>query len=177
MASKREPCISESLNIFKDVIKRSLLENFIFMNKMMISVNTKDKYSVILMIEDELWNQIINDDELKPHIIEFDPLKSKDPDSIKRIFSYENDINSNDWINLDCEQLYAGKVMKISLNDIEYDIPICKTLIPLKLKKAEYNNISYKIISGIQTVLMLKKKFEYPLEKCGFSIVRIFYIL
>ena len=50
MASKREPCISESLNIFKDVIKRSLLENFIFMNKMMISVNTKDKYSVILMI-------------------------------------------------------------------------------------------------------------------------------
>lgn len=175
MASKREPNISESLEIFKDVCNRSLLEDFIFMNHTMISINTKEKYSVVLSIDKDLWNAIIDDKDLKSHIREYDP--TIDGDDIKNLFSYMEDINNDGWINLDCDQLYAGKVMKIDINGIEYDIPVCKNLIPLKLKKNEFNNIKYKIIKRDQIALVLNKLFGYPLENSSFSISRIFYIL
>jgi hypothetical protein len=173
--AKKEPCAAEALLIFKDIMKRSLLEDFIFMNHIMVSYNTKEKYAVVLSIDEDLWKCIIDDEELKSHIKEFNPIE--DSVNIKNIFSYENEILNDNWIDLDSDLLYDGKVMKININGIEYDIPICKSLIPLKLKKIEFNNIKYKIVSNKETLMILNKRFDYPIEKLGFSISRIFYIL
>ena len=65
----------------------------------------------------------------------------------------------------------------ININGLEYDLSINKNLIPLRLKKSEYCDISYKVFPNDDMIFALKKRFEYPLEDHGFTIIRLFKII
>ena len=169
MATKKIPSMEDSLNNFKSVMKRASLEEYLFMNTIMLSKNKKDQ-SILIVPEFELWNKITDDNELMEHIKEID---INNPD--KDLFGYAEDLN-NGWLNVDPMVIYNGSVFKITIDTFVYEFLINKNMIPLKLKKAEVNNISYKVFTTSH-VLAVKKKFEFPVEGGSFSIIRLMQIL
>ncbi len=86
---------------------------------------------------------------------------------------------SPEWVSISMEEdLVSGKVFKITINKkFGYDIPVNKDILPLKLKKAEYDNISYRVFVSPMLLLGIRKRFESKLPKCGFSLTRLFQIV
>ena len=168
MAKKRESGIEDAINIFEDVMHRALLSDYLNVNRTLLSKNPKD-HSIIIPVDQTLWNGIMDKSEIKDHITEAKPEDSKNA-------IYGGELNSKTWIELDVDDLYMGKIIKINIDDFDYPISVNKTLIPLKLKKAEFNNITYRVFPD-DMVLALQKRFIYPLEDLSFSIIRIFNIV
>ena len=173
MAKKKEPSLEEAIKVFMDVITRSSLTEFFYINNTLISKNPKGN-SVVLLLEQSLWNGIIDNIEIKDKLHELDSNNPNHQDDIK--LSKYTDIENATWIDIDSEQLYSGKVVKLNVEGLEYELSVNKNLIPLKLKKNEFNDISYTVIPSDMTFI-LRKKFNYPLEDHGFTIMRIFKIL
>lgn len=177
MAAKKVPSVEDAVKIFKDVMNRASLEKFIYLNKTLISQfsNSKKEFYVLILPQQELWNKLIEDHEL--NIKELD-VSDKDQYKLLQKISYANDITDEAWIELDSEKFYKGQIINIRPEGFEYDIPVNKELLPFKLRKAEYNNISYKIfIKNNSFVIALKKYFEPKLDECGFTIIRLFQII
>lgn len=175
MAGKKIPSVEDALKIFKDVMLRALLSDYLYVNRTMLSKNPKD-HSILIIPDQELWVKIIEDPDMKDHINELD-INNPDQYKMLPLFEYGNNLNSNDWIEIDPEILFKGKVFRISMKGFEYEVPINRGLLPLKLRKAEYNNISYKVFSKPSLMLVLKKRFDFPLEGCGFTILRMFKVI
>lgn len=174
MAKAKKQSIEDAINIFEDVMDRSSLTDYLFMNRILISKNPKE-HTILIPVDQCLWNALIENPKFKSHIQELDVIDDENNDIIKNC-SYCNDLNSDSWVDLDCNELYAGNLLKINIEGLEYDININKALIPLKLKKAEFTDIKYRIFIDDMT-LALKKRFNYPIEDCGFSIIRLFQIV
>lgn len=177
MASKKVPSVEDAVKTFKDVMTRASLENFLYVNKTLISQfsNSKKEFYVLILPQQELWNKLIEDPEL--NIKELD-VTNKDQYNLLQKILYADDITDEAWIELDSEKFYKGQIINIRPEGFEYDIPINKDLLPFKLRKAEYNNISYKIfIKNNSFVIALKKYFEPKLDECGFNIIRLFQII
>ena len=173
MAKKNKSSLEDAINIFQDAMQRASLSDYINVNRTLLSKNNNDN-SVIIIIDQTLWNALIEIPEIKNNVRELDITKSEES-SMVPICTQCND-SSDSWIEIDCEELYSGKVIKIKVEGFEYDISINKALIPLKLKKSEFNNVSYRIFPDTMT-FALKKRFEYPLEDHGFEVIRIFQIV
>ncbi len=169
MATKKIPSINDALDNFKNVMKRASLEEYLYMNRIMLSKNKKDQ-SILIIPEFQLWDKITDDKELFEHIKEIDV---NSPD--KELFNYGEDL-TNGWLDIDPMVIYNGSVFKINIDSFVYEFLINKNMIPLKLKKAEVNNISYKVFVTTH-VLAIKKKFEFPVEGGSFSIMRLMQIL
>ena len=172
MAGKKKPSPNEALDIFKDITDRASLKMFYYNNRQMISKNPKGA-NIIIIPDIELWNMIL--ESFKDVIREIDML-DVDQSNMAELFKYTSDL-SNNWLDLDTNNLYQGDVLKITIDGFNYELSINKGLIPLKLRKAEYNNISYKIFKDEGYLLGLKKRFDYPLEGYLFTIVIIFQII
>lgn len=175
MASKKQPSIDDALSYFKDVMKRSNIIEFKHVNSMIHAVNAKD-VSVIIVPDQLLWNAIIEDEELKSHMDELDISKPENS-IIQEKFTYAQDLNGNSWIEINGETMYAGEMVNITIDGFKYEIPVNKGLFPTRLKKAEYNNFAYRIYTQPRLALVLKKKFEGPIENTSFSIIRAFQVL
>ena len=176
MGKAKIPSVDDALMNFKDVMHRASLSNYLYVNKILLSKNSKDQ-SILIIPDQELWLKIIEDSELKKCIKELDISNQKE-NSLKYIFTYADNIdNDTTWINIDIDTLFSGKIFKINIDGLDYEIPINKNLLPLKLKKAEYTKISYKVFKNTSLVLGLKKRFDFPIENCGFSIIRLFKII
>lgn len=176
MGKKKLPSIEDALESFKNVMTRSSLSNYVYVNSKMLT-RTPKGYSVLVIPDQALWNKIVEDESLKPNLKEFDP---NNPEDIKQqgLFSYGDDLSSKDWIEADPDILFKGKVFKIKIHGFEYEIPINRDLLPLKLRKAEYNDISYKVFTSPNIVLALKKRFDFKdVDGGGFSIMRMFKVL
>lgn len=174
MGKKKEPSMEEAVKIFKDVMSRTSLSNYIYVNHTMISKTPKGR-SVLILPDINLWKEIIIDEEIDKRELDI-----KNPDEIKlqSLFSYADNMESDEWINLDSELLFKGKIIKIRVNGFDYKISLNRDLIPLKLRKSEYYKISYRIfVSNDSFVLGIKKRFDYPLEDSGFYIMRLFKII
>lgn len=180
MAKKKEPSVQDALAVFKDVAHRATLSDYFMVNRRMVSKTDKDR-KVLIIPGDQLFDAIINDEELSKCIKELN-INNPDEAALQEIFKFGDDLESPAWIEIDPEPLYKGRVKNVEVHDkFEYTIPIHRNLLPLKLKKAEYNNISYRIFIKISSVIELsiavKKKFDFPLEGCGFTMIRVFKIL
>lgn len=171
MAKKKEPSFDEALNIFNDVMQRASLTNYDYVNNILISKNDK---GTVWIIPDRLIceNVFSNNKELK----EVSPT-TEDGLNLIKITSLLNDIDSDDWIEIDPNVIYNGSIMNIFIDGFDYDIRINRNLIPLKLRKAEVNNIAYRLFNKENLILGLKKRFEYALPEMGFTLVRLFQIL
>lgn len=177
MAKKKITSV-DALNIFKDVMTRALLSEYQYTNRIMIARNTKKGNLVMICPEVDLWNMIIDDPDMKIHMSE---LLVNDPEQnrISQVTSYMDDLSSDQWIPLDTDLLYKGKVIHLSIEGFDYKIPVNRDLLPLKLRKKEYSGIHYRVFITPFHILAIKKKFESPLEegKYGFELVRLLQIV
>lgn len=176
MAKKTKPSSEDALNILEDALVRASLSDYYYVNRITLSKNIKGN-TILVVFDQNLWNDIIDKPEFKDKLNELDLTKSENSLKIN-LCSYGEDLTNEAWIDLDAETLYNGKIIKISIDGLEYDLSVNKNLIPLKLKKSEFNNISYRVFPpDVRTVLALKKRFDYPLEGYGFTIIRLFQIV
>jgi hypothetical protein len=174
MAKKKEPSVQDSLNYFKEVMKRSSLTNYVYVNDILLSKNPKD-VSILIISDKTLWLSIVDDPDLKPNIRELnisDPVES----ALNKIMSYANDINDSAWVEINPEAMMNGETVEIMVKDFSYKIPINKGLIPVKLKKAEYNGMAYRVYPD-KLMMGLKKKFEGVVEDTSFTMMRIFHVI
>lgn len=174
MAKKKVPSVDDAITIFKNAMLRASLSDYLYVNNNLISSN--DKGNTIIVIPDQtLWLRIIDDVDMKDHLSELDINKKGDREKMK-LLQYAGDFDNDAWVEIDNDVLFSGKLFNINVEGLEYEVPINKGLIPLKLRKAEYNNIKYRIFPD--SILSLKKRFDFPaIENCGFSIVRMFQLI
>lgn len=179
MAKKKEPSIDEALNIFKDAINRaSLLSPFLYTNSTLLSENAIGK-TTLLVPETNLWLKLLEDNDLKESIREIDISNPIEHDKLE-LYQYAEKIEDKSlWYDLNTDDLYAGKIIKIKISDkYDYDVPINKNILPIKLKKSEFNNISYRIFIRKHIVLAIKKKFVYEgIPDASFSIIKLLKVI
>lgn len=176
MAKKKLPSIEDVLESFRNVMTRSSLSSYVYVDYKLLSKSPKG-YSILIIPDQELWNQILNDEEFKSNMTELNP-EDPDTEAQKELFIYGEDPTSDGWIEADPEILFKGKVFKIKIHGFEYEIPINRDLLPLKLRKAEYNNISYRVFTSPNVVLALRKRFDFKdVDGGGFTIMRMFKVL
>lgn len=179
MAAKKEPNIDEAVNIFKDVMQRASLSNYVHINAIMLSENNKGN-SILVIPESNLWLKLLEDVDLKDHIKEIDISNPQEHDKLE-LYQYAESLeNKSLWFDFNIEDLFKGKVIKIKVSDqYDYDVPINKNMIPIKLRKSEFNNISYRVFTGgNHIVLALKKKFVYEgISEASFSMIRLLKVI
>lgn len=173
MAKKKEPCVADALMWYKSVIGRSFLSTYLYVNKVILYKTRKDS-SVLVIPEDRLWEEIVRDDEMKSQLKELD-MDNPEENSLSHIFSYADNLYDLGWVELPADRIHQGDVIKLKLDGINHDVSINRALIPLKLKKTEATDISYRVVQkDTEVILLIKKKFTYPMDGCGFTMMRIF---
>ena len=175
MAEKKKPTAEDELMKFKDILKRSKITNLAYLNNTMISLNT-DTISTILIPDSDLWNLIINDNELKDHIVEYD--QNVHETDMRDKFVYGSNLDNEIWISIDPEVILNGSLMNINVSGFSYNIPINKGLFPLKFRKAECNSFMYRVTKHKEnTILILRKLFESKVEKCNLNMITIYVVV
>lgn len=171
MGKKKEPSIQDAVAVFKSVIQRASLSDYTYLNRTILS-KTKDNKSVLIVPDLILWQTLNTDEEFTASLREFN-LGSKED---RNIFDYGNNLESGVWFEIDAEEISKGKIVHVQIQDFDYEVPISRVLLPLKLKKAEFNNLFYRVDTK-PYMLILKKYFQFPIDGCGFYLVRAYQIL
>lgn len=175
MAKKKVPTIEDAIKSFNNIIERASLSNYYYVNKILLSKNQKGN-SILIVPDETLWLKLIDDEEFKSAMKDID-LSNPEEYKLQQLFSYAESLDTG-WTEIDAKEiLFPGKVFKISLNGFDYEVPINRDFLPLKLRKAEYCDISYKIFTTPQLVLSLKKRFDSPVEDGGFTMIRLFQVI
>jgi hypothetical protein len=172
MAKKKEPTVEDALKVFKDVTLRASLSSYYYVDLVMLSKN-EDGNTILVIPDRDLILKLREDPDMD--IKELD-ISNAEQYKLHHYFKYGNDLEE-DWFPIEIkEELFSGKIFKIRLHDREYEIPINRELMPLKLKKAEYDNVSYKIFTD-PLILAIKKRFDFTMEGYGFTIMRLFQVI
>lgn len=178
MAKKKEPSIDDALNCFKDVMQRALLSNYVYVNSNLVSKNPKGN-SILIIPEQALWLKIIEDEDLRKSMRELD-ISSKEDQDLNTFFQYIDKLKEVQWVDLNHEDLFKGLVINIkAISGADYEHPINKNMLPLKLKKSEYKDIDYSVFNGNGSIILaLRKRFIFPdIPDSGFSIIRLFKVI
>lgn len=176
MAQKKQPTIDDGLNNFKDVMRRASLSDYFYVNRVLLSIDNAGR-TILVIPEDPLWEAIIKDDELKSHIRELD-LNNPVEYELQKKFEYVNELNQGGWIDVDLESFYKGAVIKVSIDGFSYSVQWTKEHLPVKMKKAEYKEIQYKVILKPSLCLGIKNKFETKdVDGGGFTMMNFYQIV
>lgn len=177
MAKKKDPTIEDAVKDFKDTVTRASLSNYFYVNNVIISKNNYGN-TILVIPEQELLVKLFEDEEWKKETNLREPdITKADEANLSSHIEYAKDLEI-DWFPIDIDaDLYTGKVFKIKINDYEYKISINRDLMPMKLKKTEYEGVGYKVFLKPSQVLAIKKKFEGIVEGGGFTIIRLFQII
>lgn len=174
MAKKKEPSISDVIGLFKDIIKRGKVESFTYNNRTLMGYNNKN-IKFYLNLEAAAWNAIVNDNDIRPMLTEFNLKDSSEHD--RMAFSFCQNINDEEFIELNGESFYNGENIDIKVDGFDYDITINKSIFPIRFKKSEGNNFSYRIYLGRYPVLLIKKDWDPIVPDSGISMIRLFQIV
>lgn len=186
LAKKKVPSIEDAIELFKETMIRVSLASYYQVNNILLSINN-DQNKILIIPDPELWEEMWSNRGVED-IEEFkksDPLfRVKELDitvpeeyEFQQWFQYGENLVDN-WIPIDLkEDLFTGKIFKINIKGYEYDIPINRELMPIKLKKSEFENISYRVFLKPLPILSIKKRFDFPIEGCGFTLMRLFQII
>lgn len=174
MAQKKEPSIQDAVEYFKNIIDRIGVTEFIYQNRTLLCTN--GKCSIIINIDQLLWNQLIDDESFKSKLFEVNPI---DKDKVNMLTLGDE---SGSWIDIDIDEFITGKLINITIEGYDYNIAICKDLLPIKLKKAEFNNISYQISTikmgnVVNKILKLRKTFPGIVDDTSFGIMIVFIVV
>lgn len=174
MAKKKEPSIQDAVIYFKSIVERISAGDIIHQNRVMLCNN--GKCSILITANQTLWDELINDESFKSKMSEVSPF-DKERSGLINLGE-----ETGSWIDLDIDELNSGKVIHIKIEGYDYKIAICKDSLPVKLKKAEMNNISYQIATMqnqnyTNKVLKLRKVFPGVVDDSSFSVMSIFLIV
>lgn len=169
MAAKKQSA-GNAVNEFLSVMQRASLSNYQFVNQIMFSKTPAGKI-VIIIPNSNLWLKLNENEEFKKTLTEVAPGEIDN-----QLIEFGSTMATDTWLAIDAEAVYQGKLIKIDANGRKHGLVINRDLLPLKLKKAECNDISYRITSD-GNFLILKKNFHTTGTDCGFTIMRVFRIL
>lgn len=129
---------------------------------------TDENVKTIFAVDPELMQLIIGEKELD--ISDYD---ISNPEMAAQSDQFQFSTTGDDWLELDADKLYVGD--SIELNVEGHDIPVIinRDLIPVKLKKAECNEIMYRVSKD---TLGIKKRFGI-LPDHGFVMMRLYLIV
>jgi len=184
MAKKKIPVVADAVKALMDILDRAFVSSYLSVNNIML-FEDKNGISILVVPDQTLATEVF-----KSYEIDGRELDLSNPAEIEHQwkFQYGEDLKEN-WIPIDVtDDLFNGKLFKITVKDTEYNITINKELMPVKLKKAEYKDISYRTfgtrsrkmdsyIEKTPLILAIKKRFDSPVEDCGFTMIRLFQIV
>jgi len=154
------------------MLRRAALSVYYIVDRVMISRDSGGNATVIVPDKD-LLGLLVTDSDFD--IREYDPL-DRSTVGLKKIFPYGNRLDEGGWYPLtDNNDFYDGKVIRIQINDSIYPVLINRELLPVKLKKAEFVDIDYRIFLE-PPILGIRKRFQV-LENYGFTLMRLFKII
>jgi hypothetical protein len=155
----------------EETILRGSASIYYNVNGILLSKNKLD--CILLVVPDKpLLEKLL---ENKNITIEELSMENPDFKYFNDLFKYGQNLSDNSWISLP-ENFCEGSKVEITLKDYDYPIEINSALLPLKLKKAEYGNISYRIFIN-PLVIGLKKDFGSVNPGFGFSMLRLFRVI
>lgn len=173
--AKKEPTVEDSVAMFMDVIERCQFKSMLRENRVLYGKNAKKK-SALLIPDQTLWNHLIENQDIAEMVRELNPKVETDR-LILRWMSYANDMN-NDWIAITDEEMTTDGRVYLKIKGYDYANEINKTIWPLRFRKAEVNNFSYKVFPAKPLdIFAIRKKFESPVEDASFYIMRLFQML
>jgi len=184
MAKKKIPTVEDAVKALKDILDRAFVDSYRSVNNIML-FEDKNGMSILVVPDQTLATEVFKGEEIPG--AELDLSNPSDVEHQWK-FQYAEDLVEN-WVAIEAtEDLFNGKLFKITVRDTEYRITINKELMPLKLKKAEYKDISYRTfgtrsrnmesyIEKTPLILAIKKRFDSPVEDCGFTLIRLFQIV
>lgn len=168
--SKKITPEENAVNKVSDIITR-LNTPLKRVNTSLISGNDEENRTTILTVSYKLWALL-----LEKKLVEYPELDlKKSEDAIMKDYFGYADIESEGWIPItNTEDLYNGKVINIKIADeiVEFN----KELLPIKLKKAEYEDIYYKIFLGKQKLMSVRKQFKID-DELYFNAFRLFLMI
>lgn len=174
--AKKTPTIGDAASDFINVIARCQFTTLKRENRTLYSKNPKRKNSgTLFMIDQGLWDEICKNEEFMKNVSELNPSDMNDRFVIDRlIFTHDME---NGWIDIDNDEMANLDRIYITLDGFDYKIEINKTIWPMRFKKAEYVNFSYKIFTKPFNAFAIRKRFEGPVEDSSFYIMRVFQII
>ena len=156
---------SDALNQLIDVVNRMGTTSIECKDNVLICHVKNDK--IVMIIVDDKLMELVKESEN----IDTSTELSK---SNERWFQYRD--LGDDWIDLTTDdKLYTGKHFEITPDGYEFPIIITKDIMPIRLKKAEYKMIDYKIFNDPK-VFAIRKRFQL-LDDYGFTILRLLKII
>ena len=162
MGKKTVDPVEKGINTFTDIMKRCNVDKVYQENGMLLSDN--QEFKLLIIPDKSLWDKILEKNILNN--IE------NATQELSKYFYYADDEN---WIDVEIDDDFLkGRMIEIKIDSYEYFINLNRDLMALKLKKAEYNNVSYKIYLGKVNILALRKRFD---SEYGFNIIRLFKIV
>jgi hypothetical protein len=176
MAGKKVKSIDDSLIYFKEVMQRASLTNYTYVNNNLVSINKKSQ-NIVIIPDIELWNMIMDDKDLKENIKE-----ASINDDNYYLFKIIDIMNMYDlWLDIDPDTFNQGKNIEVKIADeLSYQIFINKNIFPIRLRKAELNNLSYIVFwYSNNLAIAIKKYFPFELDgkNYGFTVARILSII
>ena len=178
--AKKAVVPEKALEQFREMTLRASLTLYYNVNGVLVS---KGKENIVMAVPDRpLLKLLLADKEIK--IQDFDH-GDDELRSLLPLFNYGEHVNEEGWLPLtETEDFYLGKLVEIKIDGHDFPVLISKELLPLKLRKAEFNDVSYRVFIPPKTqdkkkqtpVLGIKKRFQL-LEDHGFSLVSLFQIV
>lgn len=163
---KKEYTKEDALAYFEDVLQRSDLQNFLMCGDDVYSWDDDGHHTIIIM-EKNLLN------DMDPNRF---PRGKGNETNISFLYDCSRSLKEyEDWIPIELDPLYSGDTVYLKMGDRE--LKFNKGLLPMRLRKAEFNNISYAIQLVPYPILAVKKYFPSKLDGYGFTLMKVFKIL
>jgi hypothetical protein len=174
VGKKKVPTVDDCVKNFRDVMERASLSPYNHVNGIVLNKNLNN-HRILLVPDKLLWDRLVDDIRIK--IKEFDLFNVDEKSESQWAIFGEDLVNS--WIPIEVkEDLYNGKLFKIKIKDYEYKISVNRDFMPMKLKKAEYDNVSYRVFyQNNKLVLGIKKRFDAVIPDYGFTMMRLFEVI
>jgi hypothetical protein len=161
-----------ALDQFKEMTQRASISLYYHASGVLVGKPPKEHVTVVVP-DPALFTLILADKEIetKP----FD-LKDEDLSALRPCFWYGGRVREEDWFSLTKDdKFFTGKLIEITIRGHDFPVLISKELLPVKLKKAEFTDIEYRVFSG-PAIMAIKKRFEL-LADHGFTFMRLFQII
>jgi hypothetical protein len=173
---------TNALEQFREMTLRASLSLYYNVAGVLVSRSSVKDNVVVAVPDQALLKLLFADEDIKIEDFDFndDDLRSLTP-----LFDYGTKVNEDGWLPLaETEDFYHGKLIEIKIEGHDFPVLITKDLLPLKLKKAEFNDVSYRVFippkigntKAVTPVLGIKKRFQL-VEEHGFTLMRLFQIV
>ena len=170
--AKKEYTLQDAVDRFLDqVVTKAKYTKFIRDNKILYGKNKKNK-PMFIMIEQTLWNAL--PDTFKANIREFDLSLAEDRYIQSKVKFFNERFSDEGWIEIDGTKFQNNEMITFDLpKGFDYKLEINYGIWPLRFKKDDCNNFSYKLKIEKESWFMIRKYYEGLIPDTGFTIIRM----